>query len=73
MLRLLTTCEECIHNKICKIKDSPKEMYNKLYSDDVYNGDDYEVLVFNPNVDINISCKAFKKEMPVSRDDLNIY
>ena len=64
MLRLLTTCEECMHSKICKFKDTPKNFYDKICSDDDYN---WITMPECDNIQINISCPIFKKEMPVKK------
>lgn len=53
MLRLLTTCEGCMHSKICKFKDTPKNFYDKICSDDDYN---WITMPECDNIQINISC-----------------
>ena len=61
MINLKTNCEDCIHVKVCKNKDSSKRFLEKLTK--VRDDCDYdcENLSYQYNVNVDISCPDFEK------------
>lgn len=60
MINLKTNCEDCIHVKVCKNKDSSKRFLEKLTK--VRDDCDYdcENLSYQYNVNVDISCPNFR-------------
>lgn len=75
MIKLVTNCEECIHNKICKFKNNAKTKmeylkkieYHNGFSNDVY---DWETELERANVDVTFSCRDFRKEISFDKPNL---
>ncbi len=65
MLKLLTNCDKCIHSKVCKNKDNPKDAMEKLANTTYGDGpnDDYgwDVMMKSQNVDCSFSCPDYQE------------
>ena len=64
MIELLTKCEDCIHKKVCKNVNNPKNAMNKLknleYSDHPNQDYDWDTMMNYYGVTIRFSCGDFR-------------
>ncbi|MCM1179384.1 MAG: hypothetical protein NC347_03950 [Clostridium sp.] len=71
MLKLLTDCDKCIHGKVCKNKDNPKDAMGKLTNTTYGDGpnDDYgwDVMMKSQNVDVSFSCPDYQERKPTPK------
>lgn len=71
MIKLNTRCKYCVHSEVCKNINKPKYFADHLSEVNYGDGpnDDYDFGTMSEafNVDIDISCKNYKKIIPESR------
>lgn len=67
MIKVKTDCSKCIHEHVCKNKNNPKWIGDKLANTQFGNGpnDDYDwdTMVESYHVNIDISCSDFSRGM----------
>ena len=65
MLKLRTDSDKCIHSKVCRNKNNPKNAMKKLANTTYGNGpnDDYgwDVMMKSQNVDCSFSCPDYQE------------
>lgn len=70
-VNLKTKCEDCVHNHVCRNHNQAKYFADKLketnYGDGPNDDYDYDIMSKHYHVDIDISCKDFRKSVPVPR------
>lgn len=71
MLKLRTDCDKCIHSKVCRNKNNPKNAMKKLANTTYGNGpnDDYgwDVMMKQEHVDVSFSCPDYEKQKPIPK------
>lgn len=72
MLKVTTDCSKCIHEKVCKNKNNPKWIKDKLADTQFGKGpnDDYDWDTMSDcyGVDISFSCRHYK----LDRSDVDV-
>lgn len=71
MLKLLTDCNKCIHKRMCKHYDHPKQVMEKLKSTTYGEGpnDDYglDVMTDHEHVIVSYSCPDYQEQRPTPK------
>lgn len=71
MIKLITDCDKCIHNKMCKYRRNAELAMKKLKSMTYGTGpnDDYDwgTMMEFEHVDITFSCPDYVKATPTPR------
>ena len=66
MFTLLTDCNKCIHEKICKYKDNAKNAMNRLkemqYGEGPNDDYDWDTIMQTQHVTISFSCPNFSSK-----------
>lgn len=66
MIKLMTSCKDCMHSKMCKYKNNVKSDFNKLKKTTYGSGpnDDYdwETMSVSRNVEIRFACPDYTKK-----------
>lgn len=77
MITLKTDCTNCIHSKVCKNYNEPKNMYNKLKDLRFGTGpnDDYDWNTMSESyrVNIDVSCKDCQRQVSTPRERYGDY
>lgn len=71
MLKLLTDCDDCMFNRVCKYHNRPKQAMEKLKNTTYGEGpnDDYgwDVMMKQEHVDVSFSCPDYEKQKPIPK------
>ena len=65
MIKLITSCCECVHKGVCRFEDKTEEVVERLKKTNFTFADiliDLENLSNNENFNINVKCTLFRHE-----------
>ena len=58
MIKLMTSCTDCMHSKMCKYKNNVESDFNKLKKT-TYDSYDLETMSERRNVEIRFACPDY--------------
>ena len=58
MIKLMTSCTDCMHSKMCKYKNNVESDFNKLKKT-TYDSYDWETMSERRNVEIRFTCPDY--------------
>ena len=71
MLKLLTDCDDCMFNRVCKYHNRPKQAMEKLknttYGDGPNDDHGWVVMMKQEHVDVSFSCPDYEKQKPIPK------
>lgn len=60
MIKLATECRECLHRNVCRNKDNPKRVMEKLIGSEYEKGHDWDHMTEVMHVNVTFSCPDYE-------------